>query len=293
MDISVIRTIGKGIFRPEGVMALDDGTILASDAQGRCARIKRNGETGFFGSVGGRPNGICIDKEGNCIIANIGNGQVQSLSPDGNHKVLMTEADGKSITAPNFPFVDSKDRLWVSNSTDRETGEAILNPAPDGCIVMIENGSARIVAKDIYFANGIAIDQEEEYFYVAETTKKDVLRFKIAEDGTLYDRAVYGPPVLDTLGLPDGIAFDEAGNLWITFPMSNAVAYITPQVELRIFLKDPEGRFLRQPSNICFGWEDRRTAFIGSLDGQTIPYFRVPYPGMKLIHQSRHLDPAV
>ena len=293
MDISVIRTIGKGIFRPEGVMALDDGTILASDAQGQCARIRRNGETGFFGSVGGTPNGICVDKEGNCIIANIGNGQVQSLSPDGNHKVLMTEADGRSITAPNFPFVDSKDRLWVSNSTDRETGEALLNPAPDGCIVMIENGSARIVAKDIYFANGIAVDQEEEYFYVAETTKKDVLRFKIAEDGTLYDRAVYGPAVLDPLGPPDGIAFDEAGNLWITFPMSNAIAYITPQEELRIFLKDPEGRFLRRPSNICFGWEDRRTAFIGSLDGQTIPYFRVPYPGMKLIHQSQHPDSAV
>ena len=285
MDISVIRTIGSGILRPEGVMALDDGTILASDAQGRCAMIKPNGETGFFGSVGGTPNGICIDREGNCIIANIGNGQVQSLSPDGNHTVLMTQAGGKSIARPNFPFVDSRDRLWVSNSTDRETGEALLNPAPDGCIVMLENGSARIVAKDVYFANGIAIDQEEEYLYVAETTKKNVLRFRIAEDGFLHDRAVYGPPVLDPWGLPDGIAFDEAGNLWITFPRSNAIAYITPQEELRIFLEDQEGRFLRRPSNICFGWQDRRTAFIGSLDGQTIPYFRVPHPGMKLIHQ--------
>lgn len=293
MDISEIRSIGHGVFRPEGVMAIDDGTIVASDGKGRCARIKRNGETEFFGSVGGTPNGICIDKEGNCIIANIGNGQVQSLSPDGNHKVLMTEAQGKRITAPNFPFVDSKDRLWVSNSTDREPEDALLNPAPDGCIVMIENGSARIVAEEIFFANGVAIDQKEKHFYVAETTNKDVLRFNIAEDGTLYGRAVFGPPTLDPLGSPDGIAFDEAGNLWITFPPSNAIAYITPQEELRIFLQDSEGKFLRRPSNICFGWEDRRTAFIGSLDGNTIPYFRVPHLGMKLIHQGRHLDSAV
>jgi hypothetical protein len=56
-------------------------------------------------------------------------------------------------------------------------------------------------------------------------------------------------------------------------------------VELKVFLEDPQSRVLKRPSNICFGWEERRTAFIGSLDGSTIPYFEVPYPGMKLIHQ--------
>ncbi|MBI4765405.1 MAG: hypothetical protein HY787_12500 [Deltaproteobacteria bacterium] len=38
-------------------------------------------------------------------------------------------------------------------------------------------------------------------------------------------------------------------------------------------------------ANICFGWEERKTAFLGSLGGTTIPYFEVPFPGMKLIHQ--------
>jgi hypothetical protein len=42
---------------------------------------------------------------------------------------------------------------------------------------------------------------------------------------------------------------------------------------------------LYRPSNICFGWEERRTAFIGTLDGTTIPYFVVPHPGMRLVHQ--------
>lgn len=56
-------------------------------------------------------------------------------------------------------------------------------------------------------------------------------------------------------------------------------------VELKIFLEDPQSRVLKRPSNICFGWEKRRIAFIGSLDGSTISYFEVPYPGVKLIHQ--------
>jgi gluconolactonase len=286
MSISDVRTIGNGVMRPEGIMVLKDGTILTADARGQCARIDRTGKTTFFGDVGGVPNGICVDREGNCIIANIGSGEVQCLSQDGRHRVLATEADGKSIPSPNFPFADSRGRLWVSNSTDRQNLDAaIQRPAPDGSVVLIENGMSRIVADGIYFANGVAIDPEERYLYVAETTKRDVLRFKIASDGALYDREVYGPALLGPLGYPDGIAFDEAGNLWVTFPAWNAVGYISPEGDLVMVIEDPDRKVLKRPTNICFGWEERKTAFIGSLDGSTIPYFQAPYPGMRLVHQ--------
>lgn len=286
MNLSDVRTIGKGVIRPEGVMVLRDGTILAADARGQCARIDRNGKTSFFGDVGGVPNGICVDREGHCIVANIGNGEVQSLSQDGRHRVIATEADGKSLPAPNFPFADSRGRLWVSNSTDRENlDEALQAPAPDGSVVLIENGNARIVAQGIYFANGVALDREERYLYVAESTKRDILRFRIGDDGMLRDREVYGPPSLGLLGFPDGIAFDEAENLWVTFPAWNAVGYLTPGRDLAMVIEDPIGQVLKRPSNICFGWDERKTAFIGSLDGSTIPYFQVPYPGMRLVHQ--------
>ena len=99
------------------------------------------------------------------------------------------------------------------------------------------------------------------------------------------DREIYGPTKLGRYGFPDGIAFDEAGNLWITFPARNAVGYITPNGSLEMVLEDPERKVLKRPTNICFGWEGRRTAFLGSLDGTNIPYFEVPHPGMKLVHQ--------
>lgn len=286
MDLSEVKTLGSGIVRPEGVMALDDGSLYAADGRGRCARISRDGETTFFGDVGGAPNGICLDVQGNCIIANIGNGQVQSLSGDGQHSVLLTEVEGKKIPAPNFPFVDSRGRLWVSNSTERENiQDSLQNPGPDGCIVLIDEGKPRIVADGIVFANGLTLDKKEEFLYVAESPERDILRFRIQEDGSLVDREVYGPKPLAELGIPDGIAFDEAGNLWVTFPRWNAVGFITPERSLEMVLEDPEGKILKRPSNICFGWEERRTAFIGSLDGTNIPYFQVPHPGMRLVHQ--------
>lgn len=285
-DISEVKTIGSGIMRPEGVMALDDGSLYTADQRGCCAKIDRNGETTFFGEVSGLPNGICIDMDGNCIVANIGNGKVQSLSPDGRHEILLTEVDGKKIPAPNFPFVDSKGRVWVSNSTEREhVEEALQKPLPDGSIVLIDKGEPRIVKDGIVFANGLTLDKGEDYVYVAETIVQDVLRFKIQRDGSLGDPELYGPKPLTELGFPDGIAFDEAGNLWITFPARNAVGYITPNGSLEMVLEDPERKVLKRPTNICFGREKRRTAFLGSLDGTSIPYFEVPYPGMRLVHQ--------
>jgi len=286
IDLDKVKTIGAGIIRPEGVMVHKEGTVLAADARGQIAKINPSGGISFYGDLGGAPNGICLDDNGNCIIANIGNGQVQALDPDGTHMVLMTEADGKKMTSPNFPFVDGRGRLWVSNSTYRDNlDDALQNPAPDGCMVLIENGRARIVAEEIYFPNGVALDTDESHLFVAATTQRAVLRYKIEQDGSLASPELYGPVPLAELGYPDGIAFDEAGNLWVTFPLWNTVGLITPEGELVLVLEDPGALVLRRPSNICFGWENLETAFIGSLDGTNIPYFQAPYPGMKLVHQ--------
>lgn len=288
MDIDRVKTIGAGIMRPEGVMALDDGSLYTADARGRCAHIQPDGSARFFGDLGGVPNGICIDTQGRCIVANIGNGQVQAVRPDGRHEVLLTHAEGRRMRAPNFPYVDSRGRLWVSNSTEHEDIESVLwRPAPDGCVVCIENGAARIVADGLYFANGLTLDDGEAYLYVAQTMRRNIVRYSIAEDGGLGPAEIFGPSPLAKDGLPDGIAFDEAGNLWITFPRWNAVGYLTPAGDLEMVLEDPEKKVLQRPANICFGWEGRRTAFIGSLDGTTIPYFEVPHPGMRLVHQRK------
>lgn len=283
-----INVIGSGVIRPEGVMVQNDGTVLAADARGQIATIRPDGDTSFYGNVGGTPNGICLDEQGNCIIANIGNGQCQSLGRDGTHTVLMTEANGKRMPTPNFPFLDRKGRLWVSNSSYRASIEdALQYPAPDGCIVLIEERQPRIVAEGITFANGVALNADETRLYMAATMDRVIWEYTIGTDGSLRSPLAYGPNPLPELGYPDGIAFDEAGNLWIAFPALNAIGFITPEGELVMALEDPRGIIFKKPTNICFGWKNLETAFIGSLEGTGIPCFQVPYPGMRLVHQSK------
>jgi sugar lactone lactonase YvrE len=88
------------------------------------------------------------------VIANLG-GSVQRLDPvTGRHEVLATEASGTRTTSPNFPFVDRRDRLWVSNSTARaDLMEAIMQPAGDGfCSVFAT--AERDRRRRPWFANG-------------------------------------------------------------------------------------------------------------------------------------------
>jgi gluconolactonase len=289
IDIRQVKTIGQGLLRPEGVMAQDDGSVLTADGRGHCARIAPDGQTTFFGHLGGLPNGICLDQEGKCIVANIGNGEVQSVSPSGSHRVLMTDAGGKRMYTPNFPFLDFAGRLWVSNSTDNPDIDASLqSPVPDGCLVVIaKDVPPRIVADGIYFANGVALDADEKFVYVAETMQRRVLRYRINSENGLGKAEVYGPLSLGRLGFPDGIAFDEAGNLWVAFPIANALGFIDVKGRLEIYVEDPQGLVINRPANICFGGPDRRTAFIGSLAGTNVPCFEVPYPGVRLVHQRR------
>lgn len=286
IELDDIKTVGKGIIRPEGVMALDDGTIFTADARGCCAKIANDGMVSLFGNLGGVPNGICIDTNGDIIVANIGNGQVQRLGLDGRHEVLLTRAEGRPMRAPNFPFIDSQGRLWVTNSTEHEDIDGVLrNPTPDGCVCVITQEGGRILADGLYFANGVTLDADEKYCYVAESTRRRVVRFRIGRDDSLGPGEIYGPADLGPLGFPDGIAFDDAQNLWVTFPVWNAVGYITPVGKLQMVLHDPERKVLHRPTNICFGGPDRKTAYLGSLDGTTIPYFKVLHAGMRLVHQ--------
>ncbi len=285
IKLGQIEKFGRDLVRPEGVMCLKDGTVWTSHGGGHCTRIAPDGSQKVLGELGGEPNGICIDRDGTVIVANIGNGQVQRLHAAGRHDVLTTTMEGRPMPTPNFPHVDSHGRIWVTNSTDlRRHPDATRHPIADGRLCRIENGETRILAEGIQFANGCTLDAEEKFVYVAETMDQRVVRYEIHDDGTVGRPENYGPQ-FGPMGHPDGIAFDAEGNLWVTLVVMNALGIITPRREFFVVLHDHQGDLMPRPTNITFGGPGLRTAYIGSLRGPYICTFQVPYPGLPLIHQ--------
>jgi hypothetical protein len=62
---------------------------------------------------------------------------------------------------------------------------------------------------------GAAIDPKEEAVYVLESTRNDCLRIALKKDGTFGKPEIYAQ---DFPAIPDGMAFDVEGHLYVTLP---------------------------------------------------------------------------
>ena len=264
-------------------------------------------ETRF--TTGTLPNGLAFDRSGDIVISNFGTDRLEVMTRRGDTRVLADTIDGQPIGKVNFVLRDSRGRLWLTVSTRIKNWMAAVRPdIADGYVALYDpaEASLRVVADGFRFTNEIRFDAAEEWLYVVETCGPCITRLRAAPDGTLTSREVFGPA---DHGAPiDGIAFDAHGNLWGTHVMLDRIFALTPEGELRILLDDApadSGRFMDAfyarrltpeimlatagaiaPwfASITFGGADLRTAYIGSLRSDRIPYFRTPVAGLPMAH---------
>lgn len=256
------------------------------------------------------PNGLAFARNGDILISNFGTDCLEIMSRDGASSVLADSIDGEPIGKVNFVLRDSRDRIWITVSTRiKNWMRALRTDLADGYLARYENGKFRIVADGFHFTNEIRFDAKEEFLYVVETTGGCITRLRIDEKGAPSEREIFGPASLGKGAWPDGIAFDSYGNLWGTMVYSDRLFVLTPRGDLRVLLDegDPqkvealEQAVIRNEVNqevlfatgqgvapwmasVTFGGPDLRTAYIGSLKGSRIPYFRAPVPGLPMVH---------
>jgi gluconolactonase len=281
-----LRRVGSGLSRPECIIAEPDGTLWISDNRSAVVRLDPDGRQTRIGNVGGDPNGLAMDREGNIYIANVTTGKVDKLFRDGHHEEVLAEVDGVPIAeAANFVYLDRKDRLWVTVSTRvRPRRRAIDEPVADGYVVLVDRGVARIAADGFLFTNEVRMDDSGEFLYVAETTAGRITRLRVRDDGTLTDREVYGPDPLVPGAHIDGICFDAEGNLWITELSRNALLVLSPAGGVRVVFEDPDGSTMYYPTSLTFGGADLRTAYVGSLKVDHLVAFDSPVAGQPMRH---------
>lgn len=260
------------------------------------------------------PNGLAFARNGDILISNFGTDRLELMARSGGTRVLHDRIDGQPIGKVNFVLRDSRDRIWITVSTRvNPWTAAAASRVRDGFVAVADQGGIRIVADGFSFTNEIRFDADEEWLYIVETTGPHITRMRVQESGDgdvrLVDREIYGPAHLG--GMPDGIAFDSFGNLWCTLVMIDQLIAITPQGDRLMLLDDstPAGHELVRAfdagkanselmfaaagtvapwmASVTFGGPDLRTAYLGSLRGTRIPYFRSPVAGLPMVHWPR------
>lgn len=318
--------IGEDLQRPECILAEKDGTLWVADARGGVVRISADGsqeiitqshQAGSFATSdeatrfveGTLPNGLAFANNGDILISNFGTDCLERMSREGETTLVFDTVDGEPIGKVNFVCRDSKDRIWITVSTMIHDWPTAIRPdVCDGRVLLYEEGrGVRIVTDDVQFSNECKLDAAEEYLYVAQTTGRNIARYRIGDDGDLGPKEIFGPD--DHGRLIDGIAFDSYGNLWGTHVMTDGIFALTPEGELRVIFDDctpeeearfdetfqkgeatPEflfsfgGEIANWCASVTFGGPDLKTVYVGSLRATNIPYFRSPVAGLKMVH---------
>lgn len=278
-----LGTLGHGLARPECVLAMDDGTLFVSDRESAVVRIAPDGKQHRIGRVGGAPNGIALDRAGRIVIANIDAGNVSRLRPDGSHEILFDTIDGAPLGAANFAYVDDDDRLWITVSTRTvPRTDAVRSAIPDGFVCVADGDRLRRVGADYCFTNEVRV--HDGWLYVVETALGRISRHRLDARGLPGPRETFGPAPLFPGAKIDGLAFDAAGNLWVTEVAHNAIVVVTPAGAAHVVLRDPEAKVVDFPASIAFAGPDRRTAVIGSVRMDRLLTFRAPFPGAPMRH---------
>lgn len=296
-SVDQVDVFGKGVLQAEGVVVDKEGNVFGGGRNGIMYKVTPDGTVSELVTLpeGSIPNGVTMDRNGDLVYCDLGKQAMMRVTQGGEVSLIADQVGALKLTLPNFASYDAEGNLYVSNSSSqpgREVFKEFVHPQPNGAVVRIRpDGRGEIVATGIYFANGTAIDPNEDAVYVLESSRNDCVRIQIKKDGT------FGPPEIyakDFPALPDGMAFDVDRNLYITLPgvpengklePRNRIIKVDPNGNWETFVHDPDGTALAFPTNCAFGGPDMQDLFIANLEGDHMNKVRTAVRGHPLYHQ--------
>jgi gluconolactonase len=255
-----LRTLANGLDHPEGVCwSTTAGAVYAGGEAGQLYRFALGG--GRIETVatvpGGFLLGMAVDVGGNVYACDPNSGHVQRISPDGR-----IEPYGDRIGYPNYPVFDREGNLWVTDSGAwDEVSGGLVRIAPDG--------TTERIAGPFRFANGLAI--YGEHLYMVESQMPGVVRMPLA--GGPAEAVVELPRTV-----PDGLAFDAEGGLWIGCYQPNRIYRLDAAGELAVIVDDWTGEYVMTPTNLAFAGDELDELVLASLCGWAV---KAIDPGVK------------
>lgn len=241
---------------PEGVACGPAGEIYAGGEAGQIYRVDLDGAVEQVASTDGFVLGLCLDADRNVYACDSARQAVVRITPGGEVTTYADGAPGRAMRTPNSPVFDDAGNLYVSDSGNWHGG--------DGCLFRVRPGGAtELVSEELAaFPNGLALHPDGRRLSVVLSTRPGVVAVDLGADGSVGSPR---PVVELPRHVPDGLAFDAAGNLYIACYRPDAVYRLDPGGSLDLLVDDWEGTVIATPTNLAFCGPDRRTLVVASL----------------------------
>jgi sugar lactone lactonase YvrE len=263
-----VRVVGEGFSFLESPR-WHDGRLWASDFLTR--RVLAFDEDGGVEEIctlpDSMPSGLGWDPAGRLLVSSMLDRRLLRLEGD----TLVEVADLSALAGwhTNDVVVDEAGRAYVGNFGWDDASDPAVHPTR---LLQIEpDGEVRVAAEQVVFPNGMAIAPDGATLYLSETFAGRISAFDRAPDGSLSNRrtwADFAPPggfATTTEGcasgvpLPDGMALDAEGALWIGHAAGAGAVRVAEGGEILEVVPVGEGQAVFA---VALGGADRRTLYM-------------------------------
>jgi sugar lactone lactonase YvrE len=222
--------LAEGIYFGEGPR-WRDGRLWFSDFYAHAVKsVSLAGDLRTEFEIDDRPSGLGWMPDGSMLVVSMTKRQVLRRGLDGQisvHANLNHVADFHC----NDMVVDALGRAYVGNfgfDLDAQIAargiEAVLASHPTAKLAFVSaDGAVRVAAGDMHFPNGSVITPDGKTLIVGETLGANLTAFDISADGSLSNRRVWAST---SPRVPDGIALDANGSIWVANPIAPECALI-------------------------------------------------------------------
>ncbi len=273
MTIDNFAPFADGLDHPECVATGPDGTLYAGGEAGQIYRVSLNGEWEQIASTGGFILGLCLDADGAIYACDLAHKSVQRIAPDGTVSTYASGSRERPMSVPNYPVFDAVGNLYVSDSGGwKEFGGCLFRSRPGGETEVIGEGLEA-------FPNGMALHPDGNRLYVALSQLPGVVSLELRVDGSVGEP---DPVVVLPRTVPDGLAFDVEGDLYIACYTPDVIYRLSPDGDLSILAEDWESVIFATPTNIAFAGPERRTLVVASLSRWHLTKGDMPVAGAPL-----------
>lgn len=266
-----VAVIAAGLDHPECVNVGPDGSAYAGGEAGQLYRFSMDDTIAIIATTGGGIGGLCLDGAGNVYECNYGLPRIHRITPGGEVTVYSTGTGDRPAALPNYPAFDRHGNLYYSDSGDyyKPNGRLFV-VRPDGT-------TEHLFGDHLHFPNGLALDADEAWLYVIQSTAANITRFPLRDGG------VGEPEIVTTLPgtVPDGLAFAASGNLYVACYVPDVILRMTPDRHIETVVEDRMAERLNRPTNVAFAPDSTRLLF-ANLGGSSVNAVDVGESGLPL-----------
>lgn len=193
---------------PEGPCFDSKGNIwLVEKDAGNLVLVSDNDYKRY--NVGGAPNGIAIDENDLVWFCDSKQNSIRAFDPiSKTTATIVNEYESGTLKMPNdLAFDRSGNLLFTCPGDTLEDNTGYI------CCLSTNKKLSKIF-EGMYYPNGLALNKEQTQLFVAETGTQKIWSFEWNADAKQLSNKTLFVETGGSIG-PDGIAFDQDGNLYV------------------------------------------------------------------------------